>query len=426
MLGILRADGFVITELEEEADVIVINTCCFIEDAMKESIDTILGCIPLKTEGNLKALIVAGCLAQRYKDEILSEFPEVDAAVGTGALPGVLQAVRAALEGRRVVCGTDPDAPVYEGTDRVRSAGGAYGYLKIAEGCEKNCTYCILPHIKGHYRSEPMENLLKEANFLAESGVRELVLVAQDTTLYGTDLYGEKSLHILLRKLCGIDGIRWIRLLYAYPEEIYPELIRTIAEEPKICRYLDLPIQHASDSILKRMNRRTTQADIKDLITRLREEIPGIILRTTLITGFPAETEEDHQELLAFIKEQRFDRLGVFCYSKEEGTPAAKMKGQIPKRVKEKRRRELMLAQQRISGEKMAEMIGKDVLCMTDGYLPDEDVYEGRTYGDAPGADGLVFFTSDRELMTGDMVTVRVTGASEYDLKGEVQDEYTE
>ncbi len=423
MLGILAARGYEITDDETEAEAAVINTCCFIDSAKQESIAEIIEIGELKKTAKLKVLVVSGCMAQRYKQEILEEMPEVDAIVGTTAIDKIAQVVDDALKGRKSTLLTDISQDPEVREKRVLSTGGHYAFLKIAEGCDKYCTYCIIPKLRGHYRSVPMEKLLADAQMLADEGVKELILVAQETTLYGKDLYGEKSLHILLQKLCQIEGIRWIRILYCYPEEIYPALIETMARESKICHYLDLPIQHASDEILKKMHRRTTEADLRALVEKLRRRIPDIVLRTTLITGFPGETEEDHEKLMSFIEEMKFDRLGVFTYSREEGTPAAAMKPQIRKAVKEKRRRDLMRAQQKISLARGKGRIGRELDVMIEGYIPDEGVYEARTYGDAPGVDGFIFIETERTLMTGDFVRVRVTGSSEYDLEGVLIDE---
>ena len=426
MLGALTSGGYRITDDESKADVIIVNTCCFIHDAKEESIQTILEMASYKEQGNCKALIVTGCLAQRYKEEITQEIPEVDAVLGTNSQKSILEAVSKALEGKVTHIFTPlegiPDLP----GKRIMTTGGYYEYLKIAEGCDKHCTYCIIPSIRGSYRSVPMEKLISQAEELAEQGVKELILVAQETTLYGKDLYGKKSLHLLLKKLCQIPGIHWIRILYCYPEEIYPELIDTIRTEKKICHYLDLPIQHASDRILKKMGRRTTKQQLKDIVGELRRNIPDIMLRTTLITGFPGETAEDHEELMEFVNEMEFERLGVFTYSPEENTPAALMKNQIEEEVKENRKEELMELQQEISLDNGEKLIGKTLTVMVEGKVADENAYVGRTYGDAPGIDGYIFINTGELLMSGDFVRVKVTGALEYDLIGEIEDEYTE
>lgn len=420
MLGLLAEKGYQMTDDETEAEVIVINTCCFIHDAKEESIQTILEMAEYKKEGTLKALIVTGCLAQRYQQEILDEIPEVDEVLGTTSYPEIVDAIENALKGRAEVRMTDIDALPLVDTARQVTTGGHFAYLKIAEGCDKHCTYCIIPKIRGNYRSVPMERLIKEAKGLAEKGVKELILVAQETTLYGKDLYGEKSLHRLLKELCRISGIRWIRILYCYPEEIDDNLIQVMKEEPKICHYVDLPIQHANTDILKRMGRRTSKEQLEEIIGKLRREIPDIAVRTTLITGFPGETEEQHQELVDFVDEMEFDRLGVFTYSPEEDTPAAEMEGQIPEEVKEDRQAEIMELQQEIAFEQAEDMIGKEVLVMIEGKVADENAYVGRTYKDAPNVDGLIFVNTEEELMSGDFARVKVTGAAEYDLIGEL------
>lgn len=421
MLGLLAEKGYQIIDDETQADVIVVNTCCFINDAKEESIQTILEMENLRTEGRLKALVVTGCLAQRYKQEIMDEIPAVDAVLGTTAYDKIVETIEEILKNKgHLLELEDVDSlPVVE-SKRMVTTGGHYAYLKIAEGCDKHCTYCIIPKVRGNYRSVPMERLLKEAGELAEQGVKELILVAQETTLYGKDLYGEKSLHKLLKKLCEISGIQWIRVLYCYPEEIYDELITTIKEEPKICHYLDLPIQHANDAILKRMGRRTSKQQLIDIVCKLREEIPDIALRTTLITGFPGETKEQHQELLEFVDEMEFDRLGVFTYSPEEDTPAATMADQIEESVKEDRQADIMELQQEIAFDKAEDMIDREVLVMVEGKVADENAYVGRTYKDAPNVDGMIFIHTDVELMSGDFAKVRVTGAAEYDLIGEL------
>lgn len=420
MLGLLDKKGYKIVDEESEADVIVINTCCFINDAKEESVQTILEMAEYKKEGRLKALIVTGCLAQRYQQEILDEIPEVDAVLGTTSYDKITEAVEEALTGNGHVEVTDINELPLVDEKRLVTTGGHFAYLKIAEGCDKHCTYCIIPKLRGNYRSVPMERLIKEAEDLAEQGVKELILVAQETTVYGQDIYGEKSLHKLLKELCKISGIRWIRILYCYPEEIDDNLIQVIKEEPKICHYLDLPIQHASDEILKRMGRRTSKKQLVEIIGKLRSEIPDIALRTTLITGFPGESEANHEELMEFVDEMEFDRLGVFTYSPEEDTPAADMPEQIEESVKKDRQAELMELQQDIAFDKTEDMVGSEVLMMVEGKVADENVYVGRTYKDAPNVDGLIFVHTDADLITGDFAKVKVTGALEYDLIGEL------
>lgn len=421
MLGLLMEKGYALTDDETQAEVAVINTCCFINDAKEESINTILEMAEHKKNGSLKALIVTGCLAQRYQKEILDEIEEVDAVLGTTSYDRLLQAVDEVLAGGKAGVRVDslervPKAPA----GRVLTTGGHYAHLKIAEGCDKHCTYCIIPKIRGSYRSIPMEQLIEEAEKLAEGGVKELILVAQETTLYGVDLYGKKMLPQLLRELCRIRKIRWLRIQYCYPEEITEELIQAIKEEPKICHYLDIPIQHASDRILKRMGRRTAKAHLEAQIARLRKEIPDICLRTTLISGFPGETKEEHEELLEFVDAQEFDRLGVFAYSPEEGTPAAEMPGQVPEEIRESRRSEIMELQQEISFEKAASTVGQELLVMVEGQVAGENAYVCRTYRDAPDVDGYLFLNTDEALVSGDFARVRVTGALEYDLIGEL------
>lgn len=420
MLGMLTGKGYEITDDENEADVVVVNTCCFIGDAKEESIHNILEMAELRKAGDIKALIVTGCLAQRYKEEIQTEIPEVDAIIGTTAIDAIVETLEDVLAGQGHNHIEDINrTPVYD-KSRIVTTGGHYAYLKIAEGCDKRCSYCIIPKVRGNYRSIPMESLLAEARKLVEFGAKELILVAQETTLYGKDLYGEKSLPRLLHELCKIDGLYWIRILYCYPEEITDELIETIRTEEKVCHYLDIPIQHASDNILKRMGRRTNQAELRDMIARLRERIPDICLRTTLITGFPGETQEDHEELMAFVDEMEFDRLGVFTYSAEEDTPAAEFEDQIEEEIKKDRQAEIMELQQEIAFEKAENAVGRTVLAMIEGRLPDENAYAARTYMDAPNVDGLVFVQTSRELMTGDFVKVKITGSYEYDLIGEI------
>lgn len=426
MLGLLASRGYEMIDDEQEADIIVVNTCCFIHDAKQESVDNILEMAEYKKTGKLKALIVTGCLAERYRQEIIDEIPEVDAVLGTTAYDKILDAVDEALEGKHFLEMEDLQALPVVDTKRQITTGGHFAYMKIAEGCDKHCTYCIIPKIRGTYRSVPMEQLIKEAEELAAQGVKELILVAQETTLYGKDLYGEKSLHKLLKELCKVSGIQWIRILYCYPEEITDELIQVIKEEPKICHYLDLPIQHANDEILKRMGRRTSKQELIDIVTKLRKEIPDICLRTTLITGFPGETEEQHQELVEFVDEMEFDRLGVFTYSPEEDTPAATMPDQIEEEVKLERQAELMELQQEIAFDTAENMIGREMLVMIEGKIVDEPAYVGRTYRDAPKVDGLIFVETGELLMSGDFAKVTVTGAEEYDLIGGLTNELTE
>ena len=420
MLGLLASRGYEMTDDEQEADIIVINTCCFIHDAKEESIQNILEMAELKKEGKVKALIVTGCLAERYRDEILEEIPEVDEVLGTTAYDKILDAVDAALEGDQEVILSDIDALPLPETKRLVTTGGHFAYLKIAEGCDKHCTYCIIPKVRGNYRSVPMERLVNEARELAEQGVKELILVAQETTLYGKDLYGEKSLHKLVRALCNINGIRWIRILYCYPEEITDELIQVMKEEPKVCHYLDLPIQHANDTILKRMGRRTTKQELVDIVEKLRSEIPDICLRTTLITGFPGETAEQHEELMQFVDEMEFDRLGAFTYSPEEGTKAAAMPDQIDEDIKADWQADVMELEEEVIFDKNETLKGKELYVFIEGKVADENAYIGRTYRDAPNVDGYIFINTDETLMTGDICKVMVTGAYEYDLIGEL------
>lgn len=423
MLGLLNSRGYTFTDDETEADVIIINTCCFINDAKEESVQTILEMAEYKKTGKCKALIVTGCMAQRYKQEILDEVSEVDQVLGTTAYEKIVEAVDEALAGTRGV--EEKPLSYLPQTDakRMVTTGGHYAYLKIAEGCNKCCTYCIIPKLRGRYRSVPMERLIEQAKELAAQGVKELILVAQETTVYGVDLYGKRSLHLLLEQLCQISGLRWIRILYCYPEEIYEDLIQTMKREEKICHYLDLPIQHASDAVLRRMGRRTTRADLEQIVTHLREEIPDIVLRTTLIAGFPGETEEQHQEVMEFIDEMEFDRLGVFTYSQEEDTPAASMPDQIDEETKLNWQEELMELQQEIAFDRAEERTGSVVTAMIEGKVADEDAYVARTYGDAPNVDGLLFVQTTEELNSGDFVRVRITGAVEYDLIGELTED---
>ncbi len=424
MLGLLCQDGFTFTDDEREADVILVNTCCFIGDAKEESVNTILEMAEYRKSGSCRALIVTGCMAQRYKEEITTEIPEVDAVIGTTGYGEIVRVLKEVLAGQEhIQCFEDLAELPEVRAERLVTTGGHYAFLKIAEGCDKRCTYCIIPYLRGPYRSVPMEQLVKEAETLAAKGVKELILVAQETTLYGVDLYGKKSLPELLKRLCAVSGIQWIRIQYCYPEEITDELIQVIREEEKICHYLDIPVQHASDRILKRMNRRTNQAQLREIIGKLRREIPDIALRTTMISGFPGETDEDHQELLEFVNEMEFSRLGVFAYSAEEDTPAAGFPDQIPEELKEERRDEIMELQQEIAFEACENMVGKVLEVMIEGKIADENAYVGRTYMDAPNVDGMIFVNTGLDLMSGDFVRVKVTGALEYDLIGEVCDE---
>lgn len=429
MLGMLHSRGYDFTDDESEAEAAVVNTCCFINDAKQESIDVILELAELRKSGQLKALIVTGCLAQRYKDEIQDEIPEVDEILGVTSSDKIIEAIDETLARNTIFSHKnyfdDINKKPVGGNDRIITTGGLFNYLKIAEGCDKHCTYCIIPKVRGNYRSVPMEQLLDEAGKLAEQGISELLIVAQETTLYGTDLYGEKKLPELLHKLCEIEGFKWIRVLYCYPEEITDELIQTIKNEPKICNYLDIPIQSGSDRILKKMGRRTNNSEIRELIGKLRKEIPDICIRTTLISGFPGETAEDHNETIALVRDLRFDRLGVFTYSQEEDTPAANMPDQVSERVKTTRRNKLMKLQQEIAFEAANDMVGRDVDAVIEGRITDSDdddglSYVARTYKDAPDIDGYLFVTGvQRELMTGDYIKVHITGSNEYDLIGE-------
>ncbi|MDF2951069.1 MAG: MiaB-like tRNA modifying enzyme YliG [Anaerocolumna sp.] len=437
MLGIIRDRGFKFTDNEQDADIIIVNTCCFIHDAKEESINTILEMAEYKKTGNLKGLIVTGCLGQRYKEEIQKEIKEVDAILGTTSYDEIANVIDSVLAGSKTVQFKDLQYLSEVPSSRVNTTGGYFSYLKIAEGCDKHCTYCIIPKIRGNFRSIPMEKLIAEANELVKNGARELILVAQETTLYGKDIYGEKALHKLLKELCKIEELQWIRLLYSYPEEITDELIEVMKTEDKICNYLDMPIQHASDSILKRMGRRTTKEELIGIVRKLRKNIPDISLRTTLITGFPGETEEDHNELKQFVKDMKFNRLGVFTYSKEEDTPAAAMKPQIHKHIKKKRQAEIMEIQQGIAFEHAKDMVGKTLKVMIEGKLPADNtelisnqednmesqisnVYIGRTYMDAPKVDGYIFVQTRAELMSGEFVDVLVTDAKDYDLVGKL------
>lgn len=419
MLGLLEDKGYAITNEEKEADVVVINTCCFIGDAKEESIENIIEMGKLKETGKLKALIVTGCLAQRYKDEIQAELPEVDAIVGTTATESIVEAVEETLKGKGYTHFEDINYLPPSHTKRVITSGTYMGYLKIAEGCDKHCTYCIIPKVRGNYRSVPMPDLIGQAKYLVENGITELCLVAQETTVYGMDIYGKKMLPELLHELSKIEDLQWIRLLYCYPEEITPELIYEIRDNAKVCHYIDMPLQHCEDSILKRMGRRTTKEEIQNTIQMIRKEIPDIVLRTSLIAGFPGETQDDHEALLAFIDEVEFNRLGVFTYSPEEGTPAAVFEDQVPEETKETWRDEIMALQQEISYDLNSALVGKQMRVIVDGYIYKDQMYMCRSYMDAPGIDGCVFVASEEELLSGDFIDVKITDFNEYDLIGE-------
>lgn len=432
MLGLLAKHNYNITNDEQEADAIIVNTCSFIKDAMEESVNTVLEMAKLKQQ-KLKYLIVTGCMAQRFKDEIFAEIPEIDACLGTSSFDKILEVIEE-LKARDGIEDAE-EISVYDDIDRlatitesnkVITSGTFMGYLKIAEGCDKFCTYCVIPHIRGHYRSVPMEQLLKEAEYMASQGIEELVLVAQETTCYGKDLYGEKRLHVLVRELAKIDGIKWIRLMYCYPEEIYDELIDCFKEEPKLLHYIDMPMQHSEDAILKRMGRRTDRAGIEAVIEKLRETAPDIAIRTSLIAGFPGETQEEHEALMAFLDEQELDRVGVFTYSREDGTPAATFENQIDEETAEQWRNEIMELQQEISLDKNETFVGKIMQVIIEGYSSDDDVYVGRTYRDAPGVDGLVFVNCDYELMSGQIVDVRINEVGPYDMIGGIVNESAE
>lgn len=421
MIGMLTNEGVILCDDETEADIIIINSCCFINDAKEESINTILEMAEYKKSGNCKALIVTGCLSQRYQDEIQTEIPEVDAILGTNSYDAICEAVNEALNQH-----TYKNVATLEGlpklsNKRTVTTGGHYAYLKIAEGCNKNCTYCIIPSIRGRYRSVPMEDLIAQAKELVENGVKELILVAQETTLYGVDLYGEKSLHKLLDELNKIPGLFWIRIMYCYPEEIYEELIEAMIRNKKVCHYLDMPIQHCNDEILRKMSRRTNRRELKERISYLRERIPDITLRTTLICGFPGETEEMHEELMQFINDMEFDRLGAFAYSPEEGTVAAELPDQVDEELKLDWQADVMELQEEVIFDKNETLIGMSTYAFIEGKVADENAYIGRTYRDAPNVDGYIFINTDEELMTGDIVKVKVTGAYEYDLIGEIE-----
>lgn len=424
IISLMCSAGYELTDDENEADVVIINTCCFIHDAKQESIDTICEMARLK-DNKLKALIVCGCLAERYKEDILTEISEVDAVVGSSSWDDIVDITNLAIKSASKTCFKPLTYLPQSKNGRYITTAGHYEYLKIAEGCNKHCTYCIIPKIRGPFRSVPMENLVEEAKELAQAGVKELILVAQETTLYGIDLYGKKCLPELLCKLSEIDGIEWIRLMYAYPEEVTDELIEVMSTNSKICHYIDIPIQHGSDNILKKMGRLTNAQEIRQVVAKLRERIPDICIRTTLISGFPGETQEDFEECYRFVNEMEFDRLGIFTYSREENTPAYDFDNQVSEEVKKSRRDELYELQQAVVFDTNENMEGKILEAIVDGYLPEDDVYVARTYKDAPDIDGFVFVYSDRELVTGDIIKVRITDSRDYDLEGVIEDEFT-
>ena len=419
MLGMLKHANYEIVNDKEAADILIVNTCGFIESAQQESINTILEMAEEK-ERSCELLIVTGCMAERYKEKIFDQIPEVDAVLGTGSYKEIAQVINKAYKGEKVASYGRLDETDYLDEERIISSGGHSVYLKISEGCDNRCTYSIIPYLRGAYRSRKIESLVKEAETLAQKGTRELILVAQDTTRYGTDLYGRKMLPELIRKISGIDGIEWIRLLYCYPEEIDDELIDEMAANPKVCKYIDIPVQHASDRILKLMGRRGNMSEIRSALYRLRERVKDIVIRTSMIVGFPDETEEDFRQLLDFVKEFRFDRLGVFTYSREEGTPAAKMKNQIRKNIKLKRQKDVLEVQNAISGEINTGRIGKVYKAIVDGIADDGIFYYGRTYAEAPEIDGVVYFTSPYPLDSGSLVEVKILNSEDYDLIGEV------
>ncbi len=420
MIGMLTNAKYELTDDETEADIIIINSCCFISDAKEESINTILEMAEYKKSGNCKALIVTGCLSQRYQDEIFKEIPEVDAILGTNSYDSIVEAVEKVLAHDVYRNLNTLEGLPSINTKRVVTTGGHYAYLKISEGCNKNCTYCVIPSIRGRYRSVPMEDLVEQARYLVEQGAKELILVAQETTLYGIDIYGKKSLHLLLDQLNQINGLVWIRIMYCYPEEIYDELIESMIRNSKVCHYLDMPIQHCNDDILKRMGRKTNKKELMEHISQLRRRIPDITLRTSLICGFPGETEEDHQELMQFINDMEFDRLGAFTYSPEEGTKAAEFDNQIDEELKSDWQADVMELQEEVIFDKNDTLKGQELLVLIEGKVADENAYIGRTYRDAPNVDGYIFINTDEELITGDIVKARVVGAYEYDLIGEL------
>lgn len=426
MLGMMNEEGYIITSDEKEADIIIVNTCSFIHDAKEESIETILEMAEYKETGNCKGLIVVGCLTERYKEELMEEMPEVDGILGTSNYDEIITTIKKVLEKEKVSSFKDINYSAKAYLNRLTSTTHSYAYLKIAEGCNNNCTYCIIPTLRGNIRSRDMESLVEEAKYLVSRGKKEIILVAQDTTKYGIDLYKEKRLPQLITELCKIEDLEWIRLLYCYPEDITDELIHVMKSEDKVVKYIDIPIQHVNDTILKNMARKSNKQTIIDVITKLRTNIPEICIRSTLIVGFPGETDDQFNELKTFVEEMKIDRLGVFTYSKEEGTKAALMDNQIKESIKMKRQKTLMLTQQKISLEKNKKMIGKTLDIMIEGYLPDDEVYCGRSYKDAPNVDGVVFVECPYELLTGQIIKVVIEEAREYDLIGVMKDEYSE
>ncbi|MHB8063907.1 MAG: 30S ribosomal protein S12 methylthiotransferase RimO [Ruminiclostridium sp.] len=424
MLGMLSNAHYEIVNSKEDAEILIVNTCGFIESAQQESINTILEMAEEKKR-KCEVLIVTGCMAERYKEKIIEQIPEVDAVLGTGNYKEIAEVINLAYKGEKTVLYGKLDDTDYLDEERIISSSKHSVYIKISEGCDNRCTYCIIPYLRGKYRSRKIESLVKETELLAQNGAKEIILVAQDTTRYGMDLYGKKMLPELIQKLSKVAGVEWIRLLYCYPEEIDDELIAEIKLNPKVCKYLDIPIQHASDTILKIMGRRGNIAEIRSAINKLRENVKDIVIRTTMIVGFPDETDEDFDQLLSFIKEFKFDRLGVFTYSKEDGTPAAKMKNQIKKSIKLKRQKVIMELQNAISAEINSKRIGKVYKAIVDGIADDGIFYYGRTYAEAPEIDGLVYFTSQDPLAIGCLVDVKILNAEEYDLIGEVINELT-
>ena len=419
MLALLRQNGFVISPEVEGADLVIVNTCGFIEEAKKEAIETILSVAELKNQGLVGALLVTGCLAQRYKSEVIEEIPEIDGIIGIGKNGDIAEICREVLSKKRV-CEFPSKLSLPIDGDRILSTPHHFAYLKIAEGCSNCCSYCAIPAIRGKLRSRTIESILEEAKNLAESGVREIVLIAQDTTRYGTDNYGEFMLAKLLKKLCKVDGIEWIRLLYCYPECMTDELIDTIAEEEKICKYIDLPLQHADADVLKRMNRTGDEKSLLALVQKLRKRIPGVIIRTTVMVGFPGETEENFETLSRFVEEAKFDRLGCFAFSPEEGTLAAKMKDQIEPEIKEHRAELIMEQQYGIFEEKQNEKIGKTFKVIVDGFDEENLFYTGRTYMDCLEIDSIVIISTEEELLPGDFVSVKIIATEDCDLVGEV------